>query len=57
MYKQFFLKKSDDNNIADNTSYDNVPDNAAGSKRDRAKQASRPIPARVHPFVRPQSAI
>ena len=35
----------------------NVSDNAAGSKRDRAKRASRPVPARVHPFVRPQSAI
>jgi hypothetical protein len=30
---------------------DNVSDNAAGSKRDRAKRADRPIPARVHPFV------
>lgn len=30
----------------------NVADNAAGSKRHRAKPASRPIPARVHPVVR-----
>ena len=40
-----------------NGSSHNDSDNAAGRNRDRAKRASRPIPARVHPFVKPQSAI